>query len=403
MHPCRILQTPVSLTRVSQVNILQRHGARYPTSGASVNIVSAVEKLQNADKYTHPAMEFLSSFVYTLGTDDLVPSGALQSYEAGALVFERYSSLVDRENLPFLRASSGARVVDSANEWAAGFSAASHDRYNIALSVILSETGNDTLENHMCPNAGTSDAQTAEWLAVYATEITARLNTWAPGSNLTDPETSALISLCAFHTAASASETLSPFCALFSPADFAAFDYAADLDKYYYTGPGAARGLGRVQGVGYTNELLARLIRSPVHDRTQTNRTLDADPATFPLDRSVYADFSHDNTVVAIFGALGLFPQPRALSTVEPDARRTWRTHEMVPFAARMVVERLTCAGHRSGEYVRILVNDALQPLEFCAADADGLCTLSAFVDNQSYARNNGEGDWEKCFPPTWA
>ncbi|KAJ7685564.1 histidine phosphatase superfamily [Mycena polygramma] len=385
-----------------EITQLQRHGARYPTSGASVNIVSAVEKLQNADKYRHPAMEFLSSFVYTLGTDDLVPSGALQSYEAGALVFERYSNLVDRDNLPFVRASGGARVVDSANEWSAGFSAASQYRYNISLSVILSEAGNDTLENHMCPNAGSSDSQTAEWLAVYAPEITARLNSWAPGANLTNPETSALISLCAFHTAASASGTLSPFCALFSQADFTAFDYAADLDKYYYTGPGAARGLGRVQGVGYTNELLARLTRSAVRDHTQTNRTLDADPATFPLDRSVYADFSHDNTMVAIFGALGLFPQPRALSTEKPDARRTWRAHEMVPFAGRMVVERLACAGHRSGAYVRILVNDALQPLEVCNADDDSLCTLPAFVDSQSYARNNGKGDWEKCFtPPT--
>jgi hypothetical protein len=259
----------------------------------------------------------------------------------------------------------------------------------------------------MCPNAGSSAVQTAEWRAVYAPPITARLNSWAPGANLTGSETSALISLCAFHTAASASATdstlhnLSPFCSLFTQSDFAAYDYGADLDKYYYTGYGAALGLGRVQGVGYANELLARLTRTPVHDGTQTNRTLDADPATFPLDRTIYADFSHDNTMVAIFGALGLFVQPRPLSTTKPDAQRTWRTHEMVPFSGRMVVEKLVC-GSGLREYVRILVNDALQPLSFCAADGDalgvGLCTLAAFVQSQSYARSNGEGDWERCF-----
>ncbi|KAJ7681800.1 histidine phosphatase superfamily [Mycena rosella] len=392
---------------VTQVNILQRHGARYPTLGAALNIVSAVSKLQSVDAYTHPSMQFLSSFVYTLGVNDLVPSGALQSYEAGARVFERYANLVDADNIPFVRASSGTRVVDSANNWTAGFSAASHHVYTPPLSVILSEEGNDTLENHMCPNAGSSDVQAAEWLAVYAPAITARLNSWAPGAGLIDVETHALISLCAFHTAASASAAapaaapapdpapLSPFCALFTPADFAGFDYAADLDKYYSTGYGGA--LGRVQGVGFANELLARLTRSAVRDRTQTNATLDADPATFPLDRTVYADFSHDNAMVAIFGALGLFRQPRPLSTAGPDARRTWRTHEMVPFSGRMVVEKLACDG---GEYVRILVNDALQPLEFCAADGVGvgLCELSAFVDSQSYARSNGGGDWEKCF-----
>lgn len=273
----------------------------------------------------------------------------------------------------------------------------------LRINIAFLPKGNDTLENHMCPNAGNSDAQTSEWLAVYAPTITARLNTWAPGANLTDPETSALISLCAFHTVAASTtfSPLSPFCALFTPPDFAEFDYSADLDKYYYTGYGAARGLGRVQGVGYVNELLARLTHTPVRDQTQTNTTLDADPATFPLNRSIYADFSHDNTMVAIFGALGLFPQDTPLSTAAPDARRTWHTREMVPFSGRMIVERLRCDGRQ--DYVRILVNDAVQPLEFCASphanDLDaGLCTLSAFVKSQAYARSNGNGDWEECF-----
>ncbi|KAJ7217169.1 acid phosphatase [Mycena pura] len=381
-----------------EISQLQRHGARFPTFGAALDIVSAVLKLQSVDAYTHPSMEFLSTFEYTLGTNDLVPYGALQSYEAGTAVFERYANLVDADNLPFVRASSGMRVVDSANNWTAGFSAASHHIYNPSVSVILDEAGNDTLENHMCPNSGTSDVQSAQWLAVYAPAITARLNSWAPGADLTDRETYGLLSLCAFHTVASVTpDSLSPFCALFSQAEFRAFDYSADLDKYYNTGYGAARGLGRVQGVGYTNELIARLTRSPVRDHTQTNTTLDADPATFPLNRTVYADFSHDNTMVAIFGALGLFRQPRPLSTAEPDARRTWHTHEMVPFSGRMVVEKLACGGE---EYVRILVNDALQPLEFCAPGGRGvgLCTLSAFVDSQLYASSNGDGEWEKCF-----
>jgi hypothetical protein len=254
----------------------------------------------------------------------------------------------------------------------------------------------------MCPNAGSSVIQTGEWLAVYAPAITARLNSWAPGANLIDLETHALISLCAFHTAAIAlhatPDRLSPFCGLFSQSDFEGFDYSADLDKYYNTGYGDA--LGPVQGVGYTNELLARLTGTAVQDHTQTNTTLDGDPATFPLNRTIYVDFSHDNTMIAIFSALGLFRQRRPLSTAGPDARRTWRTHQMVPFSGRMVVEKMACDG---GEYVRILVNDALQPLDFCAKDEVGVghCELSAFVESQSYARSNGGGDWEKCFDIT--
>ena len=132
-------------------------------------------------------------------------------------------------------------------------------------------------------------------------------------------------------------------------------------------------------------------------DRTQTNGTLDADGETFPLGRGVYADFSHDNEMVAVYAALGLFRQGRDLDPGRMDAGRTWFASRMVPFGARMVVERLECGtGEGEGEYVRVLVNDQVQPLEFCGGE-EGICELGAFVDSQGYARDNGQGDWEAC------
>ncbi|CAK5265068.1 unnamed protein product [Mycena citricolor] len=394
-YPVQEYKAPPAGCAITQVNILQRHGARFPTGGAAANIISAVQKLQRVHaRYTHPAMAFLRSFEYDLGVADLVPFGALQSLESGKEIFERYGELVDEDHIPFVRASSGQRVVDSANNWTTGFAVASRHVYRPILNVILSEEGNDTLENHMCPNAEKPEELTQEWLSLYAPAITSRLNMWAPGAGLTHPETAALISMCAFHTAALATgsnfDTLSPFCDLFTSEEFAAFDYSADLEKYYYTGHGAR--LGRVQGVGYVNELLARLTRSAVRDHTQTNRTLDSDPATFPLDRTIYADFSHDNTMIAIVAALGLFRQRQPLSARHVDPSRTWRIHEMVPFAGRIVVEKLGCG---DGEFVRVLVNDALQPVDFCASE---ICRLEEFVESQSYARSDGEGDWELCY-----
>ena len=70
----------------------------------------------------------------------------------------------------------------------------------------------------------------------------------------------------------------------------------------------------------------------------------------------------------------------------------------MTPFAGRMVTEKLTCTG---GDFVRIYVDDALQSLEFCGADSSGMCSLEAFVTSQKYVRNNGEGDFQKCFVST--
>jgi len=264
------------------------------------------------------------------------------------------------------------------------------------LSVILSESGNDTLDDNMCPSAGSSDPQTNEWLAVFAPPITAQLNAGAPGANLTDADTFSVISMCPFESVAH--ENRSQFCDLFEGMDaFPGFEYSGDLNKYYGTGYGQP--LGPVQGVGYVNELLARLTRTPVQDHTQTNSTLDSSPATFPLNRTLYADFSHDNQMAAIYAALGLFPERVPLDPTRPDPQRKWWASRLVPFSSRMVVEKLACAdGTRPGEHVRILVNDELQPLEFCGADADGLCSLEAFVASQAYARSDGGGDWEKCF-----
>jgi hypothetical protein len=270
----------------------------------------------------------------------------------------------------------------------------------------------------MCPSASGGDEQTKEWLKVYAPPIKKRLNSDAPGADLTNKDVHNLMSLCVFHSQVTMSP--SPFCSLFDMKEFIDYEYHADLDKFYSNGyvcslllslplvinsGDASYGgkLGRVQGVGYVNELLARLTGQPVRDNTQTNRTLDASPETFPLDRTLYADFSHDNEMVAIYSALNLFQQhlipDQKLDPINPSTSRTWVVSRMVPFSARLVVERLECLGSiplPKGIYARILVNDAIQPLEFCSGVA-GLCKLDAFVDSQGYARHDGEGDFEKC------
>ncbi|KAI0684185.1 phytase [Cytidiella melzeri] len=393
-------ELPPAGCEVTQVNIIQRHGARFPTAGASERILTALNKIQSVTAFTSSRLDFLKTYKYNLGTDDLVQYGANESFESGKEIFLRYSELVSSEMLPFVRADISQRDIDSALNWTAGFSAASQHMLNPVLSVVIDvATGNDTLDGSQCPAAGRADKETNEWLSTYAPLITAQLNVDAPGAGLTDKDTYNLISLCPFETLATLQK--SPWCTLFEgiPGAFDGFEYLGDLDKYYKTGYGQR--LGPVQGVGYVNELIARLTESPVQDHTQTNHTLDDSRITFPLNRTLYIDFSHDNQMIAIFSAMGLFRQPRPLNPTEPDPARTWSVSAMVPFAGRMAVEKLSCSSSSAAGtevMVRILVQDQIQLLDFCGADEDGLCTLDAFVRSQVYARNNGEGDWEECF-----
>ena len=86
----------------------------------------------------------------------------------------------------------------------------------------------------MCPNAGDSDAQQDAWQSIYAAAALERLNTNAPGANLTLDDISNLISLCPFETVAK--EKASAFCNIFTQQEFEGFEYFGDLNKFYGTG-----------------------------------------------------------------------------------------------------------------------------------------------------------------------
>ncbi|KAI9569240.1 histidine phosphatase superfamily [Boletus coccyginus] len=333
-----------------------------PSQRNSKRIKKPLQKLLSAGIYSEEEYHFLRAFKWDLGLDDLLPIGAREAFDSGSENYLRYKHLVEGNQLPFVRASESERIVYSAMNWTQGFSVASGHVYSPSVSVLISE------------------------------EKGRELSEAIPGAKLDSKDVTELMPLCAFETLFH--ETPSPFCGLFTIQEWLAREYHEDLHKYYKNGHGNS--LGPVQGVGYVNELLARLTGQPVRDKTQTNQTLDASPVTFPLDRNFYADFSHGSCMVAIYSAIGLFRPDEPPVTDRLDLARKWRISRMTPFSGRMITEKLRCSD--GAEYIRILVNDAVQPLEFCDANEDGLCTLSAFVKSQAYAQNNGDGDWERCF-----
>ena len=72
----------------------------------------------------------------------------------------------------------------------------------------------------------------------------------------------------------------------------------SDLIFWYSNGPGNPT--TAAQGIGYVQELLARLtnVTLPKGD-TNTNNTLDDNTTTFPLRQPIYFDFTHDTVIAA--------------------------------------------------------------------------------------------------------
>jgi hypothetical protein len=69
--------SPVPACTLTQVHVLQRHGARYPTYGFRERIHEALHALNNATSYS-AELAFLPSYKCRLGADELLPVGKQQ-------------------------------------------------------------------------------------------------------------------------------------------------------------------------------------------------------------------------------------------------------------------------------------------------------------------------------------
>lgn len=404
--PSRISPDVPAGCQITFAQILSRHGARDPTEGKSNSYAQTIEKIKSNVRTFEGGYAFLAEYKYALGAGQLTAFGEVQLVNSGIDFFTRYADLADSA-APFIRASGQQRVIDSAERFSQGFHKArvaagkSNDvQYPYDIVIISEDTGsNNTLDHGLCTvfeASNTSQVVQSIFASTFIPAISARLNTGLPNANLTDQDAISFMDLCPFETVASPKGTPSSFCTLFTQDEWKQYDYYQTLGKYYGYGPGIP--LGPTQGVGFANELVARLTGKPVADHTSVNRTLDADNANFPLGRILYADFGHDNDMTAAFAALGLYNSTPPLSKTELmtiEEMNAYSAAWTVPFAARAFFEKMQCEGVDE-ELVRVLVNGRVLPLEMCGGDALGRCPLSRFVDSLSFAQ--GGGHWDQCF-----
>ena len=325
---------------------------------------------------------------------------------SGMKFYRRYQSLA-KDAVPFVRSAGQERVVESAQNWTQGFhkaraadEAATGDGYPYNIVVIPEgEAFNNTLSHDTCTNFETSIGNKAQdtWASIFTPGLIRRINKSLIGAYLNMEQAIHLMDMCPFETVATPLGNLSPFCRLFTHEDWLNYDYYQTLGKYY--GYADGNPLGAAQGIGYVNELIARMTNTPVNDHTNTNSTLDGSEKTFPIGQtSLYADFSHDNDISGIFAALRLYSTanlPSVKKRQSPQELGGYAASWTVPFGARAYFEKMSCEG-QSEEFVRVLVNDRVIPLETCGGDNLGRCTLSKFVESLSFAQSGG--NWDQCF-----
>ncbi|KAH8700194.1 phytase [Talaromyces proteolyticus] len=398
--------------KITFVQTISRHGARYPTTHKGEKYAELIGRIHQTATAYKGAFSVLKDYNINLGSNDLTTYGQQQMVESGRKFYDRYKYLA-RDTVPFVRAAGSDRVVASGEFFNKGFQAAkdldsrsNKTQQSPIVNVVIPEgrEWNNTLDAGTCPLFKGSSAQAAqkEFLNVFAPSILKKIKKGLPGAKLKKKDVPRLMDLCPFETVAqNNTNKLSTLCKLFTRSEWQSYDYYNTLGKYY--GYGDGNHLGPTQGVGFVNEVIARMMQSPVSDYTSVNHTLDSDPATFPLNAVLYADFSHDNTITSIYYAFGLYNYTTKLPTNQ--AQSVAKTHGYssswtVPFGSRAYIEMMQCSNpwqdSTNGEpLVRMLVNDRVVPLGGCKVDSLGRCRRNDWIKGLEFARNGG--NWGSC------
>ncbi|GAA5868433.1 hypothetical protein JCM3774_005376 [Rhodotorula dairenensis] len=404
-------QVPEGCT-VEQVQLLHRHGARYPTTGTGVS--KFADEVVGAEGFKALGnLSFLNGWKNPLGLEILTPFGREQLFNLGVSFRTKYGSLLKEGQRPVFRTESQDRMVKSALNFAAGFFGIPFEDQYHQLVTIEAPRFNNTLAPYMtCPNAGDgglTDGHTKKrnWVRRYLDAALPRVQAQIQGVTLTHEHLFDMQLLCAYELVSLGG---SAFCSIFTEDEWRGFEYAHDLeffDAYSFGQPAQA-----AMGKGWAQEWLARTLQQPLGDfNTTTNSTLHTE-TYFPLNQNLYVDATHDTVISAVIVALGFESLTRSAPLPDDHIPKdlSYVAAATTPFAANLHSQLLHCpksisplpksARSATDRYVRWILNDGLVPLDHidgCAANEDGLCSLEAYT---TWLRHDLHSiDWERdCY-----
>ena len=146
--------------------------------------------------------------------------------------------------------------------------------------------------------------------------------------------------------------------------------------------------------------MIARLKNHTLgYSGSQINVTLDSNTETFPLNQSLYLDFTHDTNLVSVLTAFGFTQFADVLPPTSYPGHHNFTVSHIAPFGARLDMEIIRTpkplSADRSGyldggetKYIHFVLNQRTLPLgpSFPECDVnriDGWCELGTFLKAQ--------------------
>jgi len=326
-------------------------------------------------------------------------------FDSGVYHYYQYAHLYDPSTKIIARTTSQDRILQGSEYFMAGFFGQDWTQ-NATLEVFIEAVGFNTslssfliCDNSKLPVNGGGRNASLIWQSIYLANATSRLRSLITGYDWTLQDTYAAQTLCPYETVAFG---YSAWCDLFTYSEWEGFEYTIDLS---YAGSSAFNSpTGRALGIAYQQELMARLEHHVITSASGANNiTVDNNTATFPLNQSIYIDFSHDTTMVPILTAFGLKQFGQYLPPQgPPPSNRSLIISHMMPTGARFTIEIINAPSpvpaDRSSDtsngppttYVHFLLGQRTIPLGVslpaCGERADGWCEMNAFMESQKDA-----------------
>ncbi|ORY14196.1 3-phytase A precursor [Clohesyomyces aquaticus] len=388
-------------SNVTWLNMVHRHGSRYPeATGRERTLGKKIMDAKGKFK-AKGALEFLNNWQFMLGAEILVPMGKQELFNSGTLHYYQYGRLFPNNGSKIIaRTTTQRRMLESAEYFLAGFFGLGWTQNATLEMVIESDDFNNTMAGYKaCKNSNWEGGQNAasEWAHIYLVETHLRIKGMISGDlDWTLDDTYNAQALCAYETVALG---FSQWCGLFTFEEWHGFEYSLDIG--FSAGVGFQSPVGRAIGIGYVEEVLARMqhhvITSPA---AQINVTLDNNTVTFPIDQALNFDFSHDANIISILTAFGLTQFSKFLPTTHTVPREFILSH-LEPFAGRLDIEIIKAPApinpNRSDpniylegpptSYVHFVLNQRTIPLgrslEGCGDRDDGWCEFDTFLEVQ--------------------
>lgn len=358
---------------MSQVQLIARHGERYPSKSRGRKIFNTWYKISNYTSTFNGSLSFLNDdyefFIQDLdgleqettlenSVNPLNPyTGEMDAKLHARQFLEQYSDLLEN-NTEFSAFTTNSRRVYDTAEW---FVEALGPNFNITMEVIDEEpsAGANTISaGYSCPAwdeeafSNITDAYSDDYLK----DIAKRLNKENPGLNLTTTDSFMLFSWCAFEISA---RGYSDVCEVFTQEELIKYSYYDDLSNYYSDGPGYPL----IKDVG------ANLFNATVELLKQSDK----------LNQSVWLSFTHDTDILNYLTTIGLFDDGRPLNATHvPFRDHAFRKSWQVPMGARVYTQKFQCS---NSSYVRYVVNDAVIPIESCSSGPGFSCPEDDFYD----------------------